>query len=353
MTMATDRHGHAPWSEVLPLLSPALLLFTAFIVIPFAMALAFSFSNIKLLQTDRFEWIGLDNYARMFTLKVVAPTPPQGDVERRIPSRQWRRLKRENPAGYEGFQFLGSYGVGDAVGFVGARDPQFLRSLANTFLFALLVVPIQCSLAFAMALWVNRQFRGRIVLRTVFFAPVVTSMAVVAALWGLILHTESGLANQMLQAIFGADAPQPDWLGDPHIAMLSIAIMSAWQGAGFQMLIFLSGLQGIAVEQYEAAEVMGASRWQKFIHVTVPGLRRTIVFVVLATTIAAFGLYTQVDMLTGGGPRDATSTIIYHAVRVGFREQDIGYGSAMTLFFFVLVLVASLAQKKIMERLGS
>ena len=151
---------------------------------------------------------------------------------------------------------------------------------------------------------------------------------------------------------FGALAPQPDWLGDPRTAMLSIAIMSAWQGAGFQMLIFLAGLQGISYDQYEAAEVMGASRWQKFIYITLPGLRGTLVFVLLSTTVAAFGLFTQVDILTGGGPRDATSTIIFHAVRVGFREQDIAYGSAMTLFFFVFVLMLSLLQRALMERVA-
>ena len=215
------------------------------------------------------------------------------------------------------------------------------------------MVPIQSALAFGMALWVNRNFRGRVVLRTVFFAPVVTSMVVVSAIWGLMLHTDTGLINQMLVSLFGAGAPQPDWLGDPKIAMLSIALMSAWQGAGFQMLIFLSGLQGISKEQYEAAEVMGASPWQQFIYITLPALKRTLVFVTLSTTIMAFGLFTQVDILTGGGPRDATSTIIFHAVRVGFREQDIAYGSAMTLFFFLFVLLLSAAQKKIMERGGA
>ena len=270
-----------------------------------------------------------------------------------MPSRQWRRLKREAAADFEGYQFLTDVSLPGGRYLLGARDPQFLRSIVNTFLFALLVVPLQSALAFGMALWVNRNFRGRVVLRTFFFAPVVTSMVVVSAIWGLMLHADSGLVNQMLQSVLGASAPQPDWLGDPHIAMLSIAIMSAWQGAGFQMLIFLSGLQGISKEQYEAADVMGASAWQQFLYITLPSLKRTLIFVTLSTTIAAFGLFTQVDILTGGGPRDATSTIIFHSVRVGFREQDIAYGSAMTLFFFVFVLLLSLVQKKIMERSGA
>lgn len=335
------------------MLSPALLLFTGFVLLPFLLAVAFSFSNVKLLQTERVEWIGLDNYARLFSLKVIQSPAAVSEEETRRPSRQWRRLKRETPAAFEGYQFLTDLTWPGGRVLVGARDPLFLRSVANTFLFALLVVPIQTALAFGMALWVNRSFRGRVVLRTVFFAPVVTSMVVVSAIWGLMLHADSGLINQVLLAVFGAGAPQPDWLGDPHLAMLSIALMSAWQGAGFQMLVFLSGLQGIAKEQYEAAEVMGASRWQQFLYITLPAMKRTTVFVTLSTTVMAFGLFTQVDILTGGGPRDATSTIIFHSVRVGFREQDIAYGSAMALFFFVFVLLLSVAQKKILERSGA
>ena len=338
------------------MVGPAGLLFAGFVLLPFLLAVAFSFSNMRLLQTDSVQWNGLDNYARLFSLKAVA-VPPGLDaveaVEGELPSRQWRRLKRQSPADFEGYQYLSDVSLLGQRYLVGARDPVFLRSVVNTFFFALLVVPIQTVLALGMALWVNRNFRGRVVLRTVFFAPVVTSMVVVSAIWGLMLHSDSGLINQTLTAIFGANASQPDWLGDPKLAMLSIAMMSAWQGAGFQMLIFLSGLQGIAKEQYEAAEVLGASGWQQFIYVTLPAMRRTLVFVTLSTTIMAFGLFTQVDILTAGGPRDATSTVIFHAVRVGFREQDIAYGSAMTLVFFLFVLLLSLAQKKIMERRGA
>ena len=353
MASSAAQFGHARWPEVATMVGPALLLFAGFVLVPFVMAVAFSFSNVKLLQTERIEWNGVANYARLFSFKVIAAPPPASAIEERLASRQWRRLKREAPQAFEGFQYLTDLSFGGSRYFIGAGDPLFLRSIANTFLFALLVVPIQSALAFGMALWVNRNFRGRVVLRTVFFAPVVTSMVVVSAIWGLMLHTEVGLANQMLRAVFGDWAPQPDWLGDPKIAMLSIALMSAWQGAGFQMLIFLSGLQGISKEQYEAADVMGASPWQQFIYITLPALKRTLVFVTLSTTIMAFGLFTQVDILTSGGPRDATSTIIFHAVRVGFREQDIAYGSAMTLFFFLFVLLLSAAQKKIMERGGA
>lgn len=353
--------SHASLGELALLAGPAMLLFLAFLVLPFLLAVGFSFTDVKLLQQGDVHWTGADNYVRLFALRVVeVPEATQAatdtDAATVPPVRQWRAIKRSatgaDAARFEGYQFLTDVSLGQRRWLVGARDPQFLRSIVNTFLFAVLVVPMQTALAFGMALWVNRPFRGRVALRAVFFSPVVTSMVVVSAVWGLILHTDAGLINQWLLRWFGSGAPQPDWLGDPRTAMLSIAVLSAWQGAGFQMLIFLAGLQGIGQEQYEAAQLMGASRWQQFTYVTLPGLRNTLVFVLLSTTVAAFGLFTQVDMLTNGGPRDATSTLIFHAVRVGFREQDIAYGSAMALCFFVLVLLLSLAQRALMERLA-
>ena len=356
-------HGlasQASLAELALLAGPALMLFLAFLILPFALAVAFSFTDVKLLQQGDVHWTGADNYLRLFAVRVVEVPDTAGTastVDMAEPAvRQWRALKRAAVAGQsahlEGYQFLTDLSVGQKRWLIGARDPQFLRSIANTFLFALLVVPLQTALAFGMALWVNLPIPGRVLLRTVFFSPVVTSMVVVSAVWGLILHTDAGLINQWLLHWLGPGAPQPDWLGDPRTAMPAIAVLSAWQGAGFQMLIFLAGLQSISHDQYEAAQLMGASRWQQFIYITLPGLRNTLIFVLLSTTVAAFGLFTQVDMLTGGGPRDATSTLIFHAVRVGFREQDIAYGSAMALCFFLLVLGLSMAQRAVMTRLA-
>ena len=350
--MASDlsAFGRARFSEVALLTGPAALLLGLFVVLPFLLAVAFSLSNAKLLQQGPIEWAGADNYVRMFAVRVV-PMPTSGPAADPIlPSRQWRAIKRAQPEEFEGWQFLGDVSLGSKHWLIGARDPLFLRSVLNTFVFAVMVVPLQTLLAFGMALWVNQKFSGRVLLRTVFFAPVVSSMVVVSAIWGLILHSDEGLLNQWLLAVLGPAAPQPDWLGDSHWAMLAIAVMSAWQGAGFQMLIFLAGLQGVPPEQYEAALVMGASRWQRFFYITLPSLRGTFVFVLLSTTVAAFGLFTQVDVLTHGGPQDSTSTVIFHAVRVGFREQDIAYGSAMMLFFFVFVLLISVAQRALSAR---
>jgi multiple sugar transport system permease protein len=126
--------------------------------------------------------------------------------------------------------------------------------------------------------------------------------------------------------------------------------MSAWQGAGFQMLVFLAGLQSISPELYEAATLMGANAWQRFVHVTLPGLRNTIIFVVVSTLLLAFGLFTQVDVMTQGGPLDSTTTVVYHAVRTGFRQQDIGYGSTIAMVFLGIVLLVSVLQRVFVAR---
>jgi multiple sugar transport system permease protein len=231
-----------------------------------------------------------------------------------------------------------------------ASDPLFYRSLLNTFLFAALVLPLQCGAALGLALLVNQKMRGRIFFRTVYFAPVVTSMVVASIVWAFMLNTDRGMLNELLRGLLHDPNAGPDWLGDSHYALPAIALMSAWQGAGFQMLVFLAGLQSISPELYEAATLMGANAWQRFVHVTLPGLRNTIIFVLVSTTLLAFGLFTQVDVMTSGGPLDSTSTVVYHAVRSGFKEQDVGYGSTITLVFFVIVLVLSMLQRMLVSK---
>jgi multiple sugar transport system permease protein len=112
-----------------------------------------------------------------------------------------------------------------------------------------------------------------------------------------------------------------------------------------QMLIFLAGLQGIPQDRYEAASIDGANEWQKFRYITLPGLKNTMTFVIIATTIAAFGLFVQVDVMTGGGPLDSTSTVMLHAINKGFKEQDTAYGSTITVIYFVIILSIAMLQK--------
>ena len=221
--------------------------------------------------------------------------------------------------------------------------------MINNFLFALIVVPLQSGLALLLAMLINQKdIKGINVFRTIYFSPVVTSMVVVSVVW-VFLYSQEGLINQFF-SIFGLGPF--DWLTSPQSALIAIIIMSIWQGVGFQMVIFLAGLQGIPDVLYEAASIDGAGMLRKFWNVTIPQLRNTIIFVAISTTILAFRLFTQVDVMTSGGPQDATTTVVYHAVEQGFRNQRIAYGSAISVIFFLVVLVIALLQRRFLQSSG-
>lgn len=336
---------------------PALLLFGVFILLPLLLAAAVTFTNHRLVSPEPTRYVGLENYARLLAVKVVDVEPlrdPAGAVLRddegvRFPT--WRQTRIARP-GLADYRPAWQFQIGERRVVLAATDPLFYRSLINTFLFALLVLPLQCGGALGLALLVNQRIAGRIVFRTVYFAPVVTSMVVASIVWSFMLNTDRGMINELLRAVTGDPNVGPDWLGESRYALPAIAVMSAWQGAGFQMLVFLAGLQSISPELYEAATLMGANGWQRFVHVTLPGLRNTIVFVIVSTLLLAFGLFTQVDVMTQGGPLDSTTTVVYHAVRTGFRQQDIGYGSTIAMVFFGIVLLVSVLQHVLVAKGG-
>ena len=217
----------------------------------------------------------------------------------------------------------------------------FWKSLRNTILFAVFVVPIQAGFALLLALLINVKVKGVNFFRTVYFLPVVTSMVVISILW-LFMYRPDGLINALLSNV---GITGPDWLGNPNTALAAILFMSVWQGVGFHMVIWLSGLQTISQDMYEASSIDGASSWQNFRYITWPALRQTRTFILITITISAFSLFTQVQVMTQGGPLDATTTIVYQAVRAGYAQQQTGYASAISLVFFVLVLAVSLVQR--------
>ena len=335
--------------------SPAVLLFLLFVALPMLLAAAATLTNHRLMSPEPMQYVGLDNYKRLLALKLAVIEPQRaadGSVLRdadglRFPT--WRQVRQQRPE-LEGYRMVFGVVAGDSRVVLAASDPLFYRSLFNTFLFAVLVLPLQCGVALGLALLVNQKIKGRIFFRTVYFAPVVTSMVVASIVWAFMLNTDRGMLNELLRSLLGDANAGPDWLGDSRYALPAIALMSAWQGAGFQMLVFLAGLQSISPELYEAATLMGANAWQRFVHVTLPGLRNTTIFVLVSTTLLAFGLFAQVDVMTSGGPLDSTSTVVYHAVRSGFKQQDVGYGSTITLVFFVIVLALAALQKMLVGK---
>jgi multiple sugar transport system permease protein len=180
-----------------------------------------------------------------------------------------------------------------------------------------------------------------------YFSPVVTAMVIIAVVWSFLYNPQFGLINQML-SVFRIGPFQ--WLQDSSSAMPAIIIMSIWQGVGFQMVIFLAGLQDIPEDLYEASGIDGAGPAQKFRFVTLPMLRNTLIFVVLTTTILAFRLFDQVNVMTpDGGPGGSTATMVWYAIRTGWRQSQIGFASAISVVFVAIVLLVSLAQRRLVR----
>jgi len=336
--------------------APALLGLALFLALPFVMALLMTFTDQRLVSPQPGVFIGLRNYQRLLSVSALVQDPEHdgaGQVEHGPDGAplyaRVRAITRTDPA-YAGYRPLTDFRLGARRVTLLAKDPAFLQALGNTFVFALLVVPLQCLMALGLALLVNAGLKGQTFFRAVYFSPVVMSMVIVSVVWAFLFDKDLGLFNQALGAVsFGLIKPI-DWLGDPATAMPAIVIMSAWQGAGFQMLILLAGLQGISQELYDAARIDGASAVQRFWHITLPGLRQTIVFVLIVTTIAALGLFTQVDVMTGGGPRGATATVMFLAVQRGVREENIAYGATIAIVYFVMITLLILLHQALRRR---
>jgi multiple sugar transport system permease protein len=229
------------------------------------------------------------------------------------------------------------------------EDETFIRGLLNNFYFVVVVVPLQTAMALLLAIMVNQKIKAVEIFRTIYFSPVVTTMVVVSTIWFFLYNPGEGLINAFIQTIsFGRIEPQ-SWLQDTKLVFPAIMLMSIWQGVGFQMVIYLAGLQEIPYSLYEAAQVDGANKIQQFFNVTLPQLRNTTIFVVLATTILAFKLFTQVEVMTSGGPQNASMTTIVHVVHQGWGNLKVGYASAITVVFFLIVLGISLLQRFVLR----
>jgi multiple sugar transport system permease protein len=334
---------------------PAVILMLAFLIVPFIMAFILSFTNQRLISPNPTEFVGLRNFERLLTVRIMQLDPivdettgaPVLDEDGALTFPRVREFTRGNPdyPQYNGLQEWRAWTSGNTRTVLLAGDAVFMRSLINTFTFAIFVVPIQAALGLLLALLINQRTAGVNIFRTIYFMPVVVSLVVVSILWRFIYDGQNGLLNNALSLVtFGGFQPM-DWLGNPRTALPSIMAMSIWQGVGFHMIIWLAGLQTIPTTLYEAASVEGANEWQKFLYVTWPGLRNTAIFILVTITIAAFGLFTQVDVMTRGGPLDSTTTVIFQAVQKGFEKQDIAYGSAISVVFFIMVLTVAMFQR--------
>ena len=268
---------------------PALVLMTIFLFIPMILTFVFSFTDFFALNPSLTKFVGLDNYTSLF------------------------------------------------------KDKLFVQAFDNTILFVLIIVPLQIGLAFGLALFINKITYCKSYFKLAFFIPVVMSLAVVSTLWMQIYSTE-GILNNILSWL-GMD-PQP-FIYSTKQALPSIAFMSIWQGAGYQMLIFLGGLQGISPSLYEAAEIDYASPWAKFRYITLPALKPIMIFVLITVTIGAFKMVVQPMVMTGGGPSYSTYTLVYDIYQTGTVNWEIGIASAMSVIFAAFVIVLTMIQNKI------
>jgi multiple sugar transport system permease protein len=228
------------------------------------------------------------------------------------------------------------------------RDPLFWIVLRNTLVFVVLGVPLTLAAALGGALLVHsRLARLRGLFRTVFFAPVVTTLVAVAVVWRALYHPRYGLINQALGMI---GLPPIDWLGDPAWAMVAITVLAVWRSFGYALVIYVAGLASIPESLYEAAALDGAGPWTTFRHVTLPLLRPTSVFVAVLTTVGFFQIFAEPYVMTRGGPLHATTSITLLMYQQGFRWWNMGQAAAIAFVLFALVLAATGLQMALRRR---
>jgi multiple sugar transport system permease protein len=264
--------------------TPSVVLFIIFLLIPAFLALFLSFTKYDILTP--IQWIGFANYERL------------------------------------------------------AKDTLFSISLRNVTYYAMIFIPTMIVISLCLALLLNRKMPGVTLFRIMFYIPVITSPIAASTIWTMMLHKDFGLINRTL-AIFGIQGPT--WLFDPDTVMLAVIMVTLWQGVGSNTVLFLAGLQGIPNYLYEAATLDGASRWQAFRYITVPTLQTTTFLVLTLSLVGAFQLFDQAYALTGGqGIGNATRTPIYHIWQTGFERLNMGYASSMAFVLFLIIFSITL-----------
>ncbi len=266
--------------------APALLLLTLFLFLPMLLTLGYSFTDYFALNPELTHFVGLKNYIDIF------------------------------------------------------KDELFVKSFFNTVKFVLIIVPLQCGGALLLAFVISKARHGQKYFKVAYFVPVVMSLAVTSTLW-MQIYSPEGILNSLLSN-FGIDT-QP-FIHSAKQALPSVALMSVWQGVGYQMIIFLGGIQNINPALYEAAELDHATGWQKFKDITLPELKPLCVFVFITVTIGAFRMLVQPMVMTGGGPDHSTFTIVYDIYETGTVNWEIGLASTMAIVFTVFVVILTIVQ---------
>ena len=281
------------WSAYL-MLSPGLLLFSVFVLFSICFSFYISFHQWDILNPSK-PYVGLANYRRL------------------------------------------------------ADDPLFKKSLYNTFIYTLFSVPLTMVAGFAIALLLNQAIRGRAIFRTAFFLPVITPLVVAALMWKWVYNGDFGLANYYLQRLHIIHH-EILWLSNPDLALPSVIVMSIWKNLGFAMVIYLAGLQAIPEEYYEAARVDGAGALHRLRHITIPLVAPTSFFLLVIGVIGSFQVFTELFIMTSGGPLQATTTIVYYLWNMGFQQFQMGYATAIAYALFAIIFVFTCIQVRFLYR---
>jgi len=248
---------------------------------------------------------------------------------------EWRVLSR-SPS-FVGFQ--------NYLELLGEKN--LWRAIRNTLYFSLLKIPFDMVLSLAIALLLNQKLRGLSFYRTAYFIPVITSVAAVSAVWRWIYEPNFGLANAILER-FGL--PPQTWLSNPKLAMPAVALVALWKGLGYDVVIFLAGLQNIPAIYHEAAAVDGANAWQRFRHITLPLLSPVTYFVLVMSIINSFKVFAQIHVLTpDGGPLGSTEVMVFYIYRLAFQEFNFGKAAAVAFVLFAIVLGITAVQRWLIE----
>jgi multiple sugar transport system permease protein len=288
--------------------------------------------------------------------------------------RAWRSLRSSNPIGYLFtlpyvlfFAVFTAYPLGfafyltvhdwnivrDVRPFVGTRnferllgDELFWKALANTGIFLAVHIPLQIAIALLLSVILNQQLRARAFFRVAFFLPFVTSGAIISLVW-LRLYADDGMLNMYL-GLFGLGPV--GWLSDPQVAMTSIAVMATWKNVGYYLMIFLAALQAIPEQLYEEAYLNGATAWQRFAYITFPMLNPAFILVVILSTIGGFSLFVEPFVMTGGGPLDATLSLVLYLYQQAFQFLRMGYAAAIGVVLALMIFLVTVVQRKYLER---
>ncbi|GAA2921420.1 multiple sugar transport system permease protein [Microbacterium keratanolyticum] len=332
--------------------APFMVLYVIFVFYPVLQATWMSLHDWDLLGATR-DFIGIDNFERMLwghdiTWSMTHLAVPRlillaGAIALLIRPLLRRRLTLGVSLGVAGI-----LAIVVALGFHPAQggfwfDPEFWIALQNTLLFTAISTPLIAALGLVMALALQGNRRGARIYQMVFFVPYILPVSVVTLVWTYFLSPNQGLLAALLEPL-GID-PIP-WLANPNTAMTAVIVTTVWWTVGFNLVLFSAGLQDVDPALYEAASLDGAGPWRKFVNITLPGIKHVVLLVMVMQVIASFQVFGQVNIMTGGGPGTSTLVLIQHVYEAGFRDFELGYGSAVSLFLFAVMLVVSVIQMR-------